>query len=172
MREPATIRPLARRDLEALDEWFGPHSQYRNPRTRWMEHLRLAKEGAQIVVVAEADGKAVGFCALLRASGYPPFQTSNVPEINNLLVAPPYRNRGIGRQLVVHLEGMARLEGHREIGLGVGLYGDYGSAQRLYAKLGYVPDGRGVTYRGFPVEPGHLYRADDDLILWLRKRLA
>jgi len=74
--------------------------------------------------------------------------------------------------LVVYLEGMARLEGYREIGLGVGLYRDYGSAQRLYAKLGYVPDGRGVTYRGFPVEPGHLYRAGDDLILWLKKRLT
>jgi len=170
--EPVTIRPMAKRDLEALDTWFGPHTEYRNPRQKWMDHLRLAKQGAQIAVVAAADDQAVGLCALLRTSGYPPFQAANVPEISNLLVAPPYRNLGIGRRLVVQLEGMARLEGYREIGLGVGLYRDYGPAQRLYAKLGYVPDGRGVTYRGFPVEPGNLYRADDDLILWLKKRLT
>jgi len=82
------------------------------------------------------------------------------------------RGFGIGRQLVVQLEGRARLEGYREIGLGVGLYREYGPAQRLYSKLGYAPDGRGVTHRGFQVEPGDLYRADDDLILWLRKRLV
>jgi hypothetical protein len=32
------------------------------------------------------------------------------------------------------------------VGLGVGLYNDYGNAQKLYIKKGYVPNGYGVTY--------------------------
>ena len=32
------------------------------------------------------------------------------------------------------------------VGIGVGLYPDYGSAQRLYIKRGYLPDGHGATY--------------------------
>ena len=29
------------------------------------------------------------------------------------------------------------------VGIGVGLYEDYGPAQRLYIKRGYIPDGKG-----------------------------
>ncbi len=82
-----TIRPMAKRDFDALDKWFGPGTEHGKPSEKWREHLRLAKEGAQIVIIAETDDQAVGFCALLRTSGYPPFQAANVPEINNLLVA-------------------------------------------------------------------------------------
>lgn len=57
------------------------------------------------------------------------------------------------------------------VGIGVGLYADYGAAQRLYTSLGYAPDGRGVTYHGSLVKPGTEYLVDDHLILWLTKRL-
>jgi hypothetical protein len=61
------------------------------------------------------------------------------------------------------------------IGIGVGLYagedGGYGAAQRLYVKRGYVPDGKGITYHDEPTIPGHSYPLDDDLILWLTKKL-
>ena len=54
----------------------------------------------------------------------------------------------------------------------MGLYESYGAAQRLYAMRGYLPDGRGVTYRNEVVEPGSEVRLDDDLLLHLTKRLA
>lgn len=57
------------------------------------------------------------------------------------------------------------------IGIGVGLYADYGAAQRLYPKLGYRPDGRGITYREHPVAPGSSVPVDDDLVLWMTRRL-
>lgn len=31
--------------------------------------------------------------------------------------------------------------------IGVGLHAGYGSAQRMYVKRGYIPDGSGVWYR-------------------------
>jgi hypothetical protein len=33
------------------------------------------------------------------------------------------------------------------VGLGVELCADYGPAQMLYIKKGYIPDGNGVTYK-------------------------
>ena len=38
-------------------------------------------------------------------------------------------------------------------GIGFGLYADYGAAQRLYIKRGYIPDGRGAHYGTSPVFP-------------------
>jgi hypothetical protein len=69
------------------------------------------------------------------------------------------------------LEDLARQRGCRQIGLGVGLYADYGAAQRLYLKLGYVLDGRGITYKYLPARGGETFRIDDDLLLWLVKSL-
>jgi len=58
---------------------------------------------------------------------------------------------------------------YKQIGIGVGLYKDYGCAQKLYVHLGYVPDGYGVTYKYQPVVPGNSYPVDDDLVIWLKK---
>ncbi len=57
------------------------------------------------------------------------------------------------------------------IGIGVGLYNDYGSAQRLYVNRGYIPDGKGVTYDYSLAKPGDNLRLDDDLVLWFTKKL-
>lgn len=66
---------------------------------------------------------------------------------------------------------LALKDGFGEVGIGVGLYQDYGAAQRLYFRLGYSPDGRGITYKCKSVTPGESYPVDD-LILWLRKKLT
>jgi len=52
---------------------------------------------------------------------------------------------------------------------GVGLYADYGNAQKLYVKRGYIPDGFGLTYENKPVESGHQVRVDDELLIWMVK---
>ncbi len=57
------------------------------------------------------------------------------------------------------------------VGLGVGLYKDYGNAQRLYFKLGYCPDGNGISYNYETVPQGNSVPVDDDLCLWLIKNI-
>ncbi|RED65139.1 hypothetical protein DFP98_12130 [Cohnella phaseoli] len=57
------------------------------------------------------------------------------------------------------------------VGLGVGLYEDYGNAQRLYGKRGYIPDGRGLMYANEAVHPGRTVTVDDDLLLYMVKQL-
>src|SRR5215211_7159467 len=57
-------------------------------------------------------------------------------------------------------------------GLCVGIFDEYGPAQRLYAKRGFVPDGRGVCKRHTPLRHGEQVRIEHDLLLWLIKDVA
>ena len=57
------------------------------------------------------------------------------------------------------------------VGIGVGLYPDYGPAQRMYVLRGYVPDGRGVSYDNRQVAPGEVVPVDDSLALYFTKKL-
>ena len=55
--------------------------------------------------------------------------------------------------------------------LGVGLHSGYGSAQRMYVKRGYIPDGSGVWYRDKVLPQCADCCNDDDLVLYLSKVL-
>ena len=56
--------------------------------------------------------------------------------------------------------------------LGVGLCREYGCAQRMYAKRGYIPDGSGVWYQDKQcVQYETICTVDDDLVLYLYKQL-
>ena len=57
------------------------------------------------------------------------------------------------------------------VSLAVGLHNVYGSAQRMYVKRGYIPDGSGVWYNGKILEPYSSCVNDDDLILYFSKCL-
>ena len=57
------------------------------------------------------------------------------------------------------------------VGLSVGLHSGYGSAQRMYVKRGYVPDGSGVWFHDEVCPPYGDCRNDDDLVLYLSKKL-
>ena len=82
----------------------------------------------------------------------------------------PFRNQGIGNQLLEEAEKRVKLISDK-VTLGVGLHLGYGPAQRLYIKRGYIPDGTGVWYRNKPLEMGASCQNDDDLVLYLSKDL-
>ncbi len=92
----------------------------------------------------------------------------------DLNILPVYRKMGIASLLLDRAEKEAANRSDT-IGIGVGLYagedGGYGSAQRLYVKRGYIPDGNGVAYNYEPTIPGYSYPLDDELVLWLTKKL-
>ena len=137
----------------------------------WAGYLADQAAGRRAVLLAWAGDAPVGYGTLVWQPDYPPFAAEGIPEINNLVVAAGARGRGVGSAMIQAFEDMARAAGRRMIGLGVGLYADYGPAQRLYVSLGYRPDGRGVTSGEQPVEPGASMPVDDDLVLWLIKAL-
>lgn len=137
----------------------------------WSDVLRQNDAGHRTTLVALLDAEVAGYGSVLWRSSYPGFAAADIPEIHDLATDSRHRGEGIATALIAALEDLIRGQGHATAGLGVGLYADYGPAQRLYTRLGYRPDGRGITYRHAPVAPGATFPIDDDLLLWLTKRL-
>jgi GNAT superfamily N-acetyltransferase len=131
-------------------------------------YLSMQRTGERDVFVATVDGEFAGYVTL---TWEPPYDHGpGVPEIQDLNVLPAYRRRGIGNALMDAAEARAG-ERSSVLGIGVGLYADYGSAQRMYVRRGYLPDGRGLMYDWKPVPPGETVRLDDDATLMFTKSL-
>ena len=92
------------------------------------------------------------------------------PELSDFNVFDPFRNQGIGNQLLEEAEKRVKFVSSK-VTLGVGLHLGYGPAQRLYIRRGYIPDGTGVWYRNKPLEMGASCQNDNDLVLYLSKDL-
>lgn len=133
-----------------------------------MEHQEA---GERLVFIAEYDEQAAGYCMLAWSPKYAFYRAMGYPEIQDLNVLPGFRQRGIARTMIAHCEELARQKGLARMGISVGLTASYGPAQRLYFKLGYIPDGHGVTYDRQRVAPGEFRPVDDDLCLMLVKDL-
>ncbi len=101
----------------------------------------------------------------------PLYKKLDIPEIQDLNVASNYRQQGIATKMIESFENLARDQGAEYIGISVGLTKDYGPAQRLYNKLGYAPDGNGITYDRAAVSHGQRVLVNDDLCLMLLKEL-
>ncbi|MGZ9584460.1 GNAT family N-acetyltransferase [Paenibacillus marinisediminis] len=127
--------------------------------------------GTRITVVALVDQQIAGCTHLKLLSDYPHFRERGIPEINDLVVFPQYRRQGIANELIRQLEEAAAAFSS-EVGIGVGLYADYGRAQRIYCRRGYILDGKGLIYQHQSVEPGSMVRVDDDLNLYFTKNVT
>jgi GNAT superfamily N-acetyltransferase len=138
---------------------------------KWNQRLADHASGKRLVLVAANAEDVLGYGSLLWSSGHLSFRESGIPEVNDVVVAEQGRNQGVGTQLIHALEERARAENYKKIGVGVGLFSDYGPAQRLYVHLGYVPDGKGMASGGLPAAAGDKVLVDDDLVLWLVKEL-
>jgi GNAT superfamily N-acetyltransferase len=138
---------------------------------RWSRYLAEQGRGLRQVLVAEAGGAVVAYGSLALISQNPVFRSTSIPEIQDLVVAENHRCAGLGARMVHALEDRARAAGYLKVGIGVGLYRDYGPAQRLYCRLGYIPDGLGVTYKNVAAPPMSTVTVDDHLVLWLLRDL-
>ena len=114
--------------------------------------------------------KFVGHICLKWRSEYTYFSDNNIPEIANLAIMPEYLRQGYATRLMDIAETEAKIKSNI-VGLGVGLYKDYGPAQKLYMNRGYKLDGNGITYASQPVVPGTKVIVDDDLLIWMVKDL-
>jgi GNAT superfamily N-acetyltransferase len=164
------LRNLQPGDQARLAEVDGGNGWNPDP-ALWAMYLAEHQAGLRLVVLAWDGTRPLGYGNLLWAPGYEPFRAAGIPEINNLGVDIKVRGQGVCTALIDHFENRAREAGRTVMGIGVGLYPGYGPAQRLYAKLGYRPDGRGIAYAEKTVAPMAMVRLDDDLVLWLTKPL-
>lgn len=135
----------------------------------YFEH---ALEQNVTILIASSDGEDCGFCLLNFDPRYSLYKRLNIPEIQDLNVLSNYRRKGVATSIIKWCEGLARAKGCDQIGIAVGLFKDYGPAQILYAKMGYIPDGNGITCDRQGVTPYTSYLIDDDLSLMLVKQLS
>jgi GNAT superfamily N-acetyltransferase len=141
--------------------WDKPVSQYE-------KYLAEQRAGQRDVLVATVDDEFAGYVTVRWQSPYEPF--NGMPEIQDFNVLPKFRRRGIGTGLMDAAEALVA-ERSAVVGIGVGLYPDYGTAQRMYVRRGYLPDGRGLIYDGKQVPPGETVRNDDSATLMFTKSL-
>lgn len=166
------IRSLQKEDIEILSKTFlFPWATADTTIKKWKYYQDQQQKGIRAVFLLERQRELLGYASLLFQSHNRLFRENNIPEIHDLWIQEKWRHQGFGTLLIEHLEEISRQKGYSHIGIGVGLYQDYGSAQKLYVQLGYIPTGQGATYQSTPVKPGTNYPMDDDLVLWLSKSL-
>lgn len=161
------IRTFRSDDVDPLAKAF---ASWPKPRELFETYDRRVVAGELDLAVAVVDAQLVGYLLIEPRSSYPPFAAAGIPEIADFNVLPSHRTQGVGTALMDEAE--RRVAEHSDVvGLGVGLYADYGTAQRMYARRGYLPDGAGVVRHGAPVAPGATIRLDDEPNLMFTKQL-
>jgi GNAT superfamily N-acetyltransferase len=159
------IRLLYSGDIAEIVESF-KQLGWHKPRSLYEQYLREQEQGKRFVWVAFSNAVFAGYVTLLLDSRYGLFKEQGIPEIVDLNVLPQFRKCGIGSALLDQAEAKALTIG-KQIGIGCGLTEDYGAAQRLYVKRGYIPDGKGITHDFKRLQYGDKACVDDDLNLWL-----
>ena len=127
-------------------------------------------DGASLIATAGSD--VIGYVAIIWESDYAGFRRRGIPLIHQLAVAGPSHRQGVATLLMDAAERFVRERGIATLGITVGLFDEYGPAQRLYGRRGYIPDGRGACRGQRPLSKGMQVTMEDDLIIWLTKDLV
>lgn len=169
--EALIIRDMEETDAQIFYEEYT--AQGWHPEVEYyLMRMREQTEGKCIALTAVYHGHPAGAVYVYFNANEGPYKDKNWPYIVDFSVLQKYRRKGVGSRLMDAAERIAA--GHADIVcLGVGLCREYGSAQRMYAKRGYIPDGSGVWYRDKPcVQYETVCTVDDDLVLYLTKTLG
>ena len=151
-------------DEEIAQGWDADISKY-------LTRLRDQSAGKCVSLTAVYKGLPAGYVNVYLNGLGGAFSGKGLPEIVDFGVLEKFRRKGIGSKLMDVAEKIAGRYADT-VWLGVGLHSGYGSAQRMYVKRGYIPDGSGVWYGNKPCaqyETGLVN--DDNLALFLSKRI-
>lgn len=170
------VRSMEEKDCQAFSRGFAAQGWLEKDLAQYIQYFQEQQAGKRQVIVGEWQGETAGYATLLPKAGAGPFREKPWPEICDFNVLEKFQRRGIGSRILDAAEQLAALVSP-VVCLGVGLYGvsgasgGYGTAQRLYVKRGYVPDGSGVWYQDQLLPPWEPCRNDDDLVLYLSKEV-
>lgn len=136
------IRIMEEADIDRLIATF---AIWHKERSQYERYWKLQQAGNRVVFVA-CDGETVaGYTTIIWETQYRHFRAAGIPEIVDLNVIDSYQNRGIGTRLIEACEDEARRQERTMIGISVVQSPEYEKANRLYPKLGYLPDEHGIT---------------------------
>lgn len=165
-----TVERVRAEDLSATIELFIQQVYPGDPEEA-QQHFVGHAEGQADTFLARVDGRLAGYLTIRWQANNPLFRQHNIPLIHHLGVFPQFQRRGIATRLLDTAEQLIATRASRA-GITVGLFEPYGPAQRLYARRGYLPDGRGACQGQRPLKLGERVTVDHDLILWLTKDLT
>lgn len=163
------IRKMYQSDIEKFVEGFTTQNWHK-PNELFEGYYTRQESKEQIVIVAEIDNQVAGYVTLLPSASTGPFASKNIPEIVDLNVLIKFQKNGIGNKMMDVVESIAK-EYSKFVSLAVGLHYGYGSAQKMYVKRGYIPDGSGAWYKGQQLEQYAQCANDDDLTLYFFKQI-
>lgn len=167
--ENLIIRSMLESDIEEFVKGFLEQGWHKSQEL-FSNYYNEQENRKKLVIVAEVDGNVAGYVTLLPFAKVGPFANMNIPEIVDFNVLIKYQRKGIGKKIMDISEKLAKQKSEN-VSLAVGLHSGYGSAQRMYIKRGYIPDGSGVWYKEKQLEPYTQCENDDDLILYFLKSL-
>lgn len=94
-----SIRKLKSTDILMLVESFAAH-HWQKPASTFEQYLQEQQEGTRHIWLAFEKTYFAGYVTLTKKSSYLPFKKNRIPEIMDLNVLPPFRNKGIGSLLI------------------------------------------------------------------------
>ncbi len=167
------VKIIQLQSSEQMDDWKNAFEKHGINRSEeyYYKCLKENLNGNRITLFALVNDEIAGCSHLKYKSDYSFFYKNGIPEINDLNVFDEYQRKGIANKLMDEIERQVS-KTHKNIGIGVGLFKYYGTAQRIYCKRGYIPDGNGITYNNQLVKPGSMVPVDDDLNLYFIKELT
>ncbi len=163
------LRKITRSDCHSIHKAFLEQG-WDKPVAQYERYLGYQENGERDVIIAEIDGCFAGYLTVKWQSDYRPFREQGIPEIVDFNVLKKYQRQGIGTCLMDEAERRIK-QVAKYAGIGFGVYQDYGAAQILYIKRGYVPDGLGLTRDSTPIKYGDFVKVDDGLVMCLIKWL-
>ena len=170
MRSHVQIRLLDEPDAQTISAAF-KEIGWGKPVSQYQRYLDEQAAGTRVCFVATANSDFAGYVTVNFRPSYPVFVGESIPEIQDLNVLPHFRRQGIGTRLLDRAEGKAA-KSSDIVGIAVGLHPGYNAAQRLYVRRGYIPDGRGITYRNHYLKEGAHVVLDDELLLHFVKKVT
>ncbi|WP_232220679.1 GNAT family N-acetyltransferase [Legionella tunisiensis] len=90
-------------DIQSIVEKFSRH-HWVKPASTFITYLAEQNRGERIIWLAFFQDDFAGYVTLKWLSSYQSFRDQSIPEIMDLNVLPPYRNKGIGSCLLDRAE--------------------------------------------------------------------
>ena len=163
------LRDLKESDAIPIEQAFKAQG-WEKPASQYLRYFQYQQSGERDIILAEWEGEFAGYLTIQWVSNYESFKSQGIPEVVDLNVMKKFQRRGIASAMMDEAE--KRIGTRSDFaGIGVGMPPDYGAAQVMYVKRGYVPDGKGLFYHRKPAIYGTKIEVDDDLVLHLIKDL-
>ncbi len=145
-----SIRQAKKDDLPAL-EWEGEYTHFRR---LYAETYLMVEQGSAAIWIAEMNGTGlIGQCFVSLRRNRPDLADGTVRAyIYGFRVKPDYRNRGIGRRIMLTIEDDLHKRGFQQVTLNVGQ--ENRDALRFYKRLGYTVIGSDPGYWSYIDDKG------------------